>query len=113
MSRNFEPIISRINTSINGASSYERLLKQYMKQLYNSIEEIKLTRNIRRDMPLYLNRKAHFNSKATSGIIFYFLLKTSRIVLEIMLSPFPLAIVGATTANNIPRLVAVDVNHVT
>lgn len=67
MSRNFQPIISRINTSINGACSYERLLKQYLKQLYNSIEtiktrihEIKLTRNVRRDMPLYLNRKAHF-----------------------------------------------------
>jgi len=91
-----------------------------MMQLYNSIEEIKtriheikLTRNVRRDMPLYLNRSLIFNSKATSGIIFYFLLKTSRIVLEIMLSHFPLAIVGATTANNIPRPVAVDVNHVT
>jgi len=67
VSRNFQPIISRINTSINGACSYELLLKQYMKQQYNSIEEIKtriheikLTRNVRRDMPLYLNRKAHF-----------------------------------------------------
>jgi hypothetical protein len=45
--------------------------------------------------------------------VFYFLLKTSRIVLESMLSPFPLAIVGATTAKRIPRPVAVDVSHVT
>ena len=43
----------------------------------------------------------------------YFLLITSRIVFVSMLSPFPLAIVGVTTANNIPRPVAVDVNHVT
>ena len=91
-----------------------------MKQLYNSIEdiktrihEIKLTRNVRRDIPLYLNRKAHFQLESDLRHYLYFLLKTSRTVLEIMLSPFPLDIVGASTANSIPRPVAVDVNHVT
>jgi hypothetical protein len=43
----------------------------------------------------------------------HFLPSTNRMVLKSMLSPFPLAMVGATTANNMPRPVAVDVNHVT
>jgi hypothetical protein len=45
--------------------------------------------------------------------ISHLLPSTNRIVLKSMLSPFPLAIVGATTANKMPRPVAVDVNHVT
>jgi len=91
-----------------------------MKQLNNSIEEIKtriheikLTRNVRRDMPLYLNRKAHFQLE--SDLRHYLLLHSqdeSKCLRNHTIS-FPLAIVGATTANKIPRPVAVDVNHVT